>query len=308
MFNKIAVIGIPYFRDRHLQALKKLANEVVVFENEPAGEKEVLEQASGADAVICKWAHITTAVMGANPLKYVGVSATGYNYVDVEECKRKGVAVTNVPGYAREAVAELVFAQVLCMARKLREADKFVRGGGAEKEWFGFIGFELKGKTLGIIGLGQIGSRIAEIGQAFGMRVVHNSVNEAKSYHFLPLEELLKESDIISLNIPLTQNTRGMVGEKELALMKKGAILVNTARGAVVDEKALLAALKENRVSACLDVYWGDRPPKEFLGLPNVLFTPHTGWASRDALDNLSDETIANLEAFVRGDLRNRVA
>ena len=177
-------------------------------------------------------------------LKMISVAFTGVDHVDMDYCRERGILVSNCAGYSNTAVSELVFGLALSLYRRIIECDRAVRAG---KDKTGLVGLELAGKTFGIIGMGAIGTRTAQLAKAFGCRVLgfNRSPKQVEGVRMVELDELLRESDIASLHVPLTEQTRGMIGEREIGLMKPSAILINTARGPVVDSAALAAALKE---------------------------------------------------------------
>ena len=274
-------------------------------------------QAGGAQAIVCSKAPVTKAVMDAfKNLKYVGVFATGYNNVDIEAAKERGVALCNVPGYSGGAVAQLVFTFILmsagCTHLYIEETG---RGDWISSPSFSMITHktvELEGKTLGILGYGDIGKRVAALGRAFGMRViVHTRTPRDDSFvTFVSREALLKESDFLSLNAPLTPKTADFINEESLALMKKSAVLINTARGGLVNEQALAEALKMGRIScACLDVLKSEPMAKDcpLFGLKNCYITPHIAWTPTETRERLSRIAAENLDAFLKGEEKNRV-
>lgn len=274
-------------------------------------------QAGGAQAIVCNKAPVTKAVMDAfKDLQYVGVFATGYNNVDVEAARERGIALCNVPGYSGGAVAQLVFTFILMSAGKTHlYMEETGRG-----EWIGYPSFsmlthntvELEGKTLGILGYGDIGKRVAALGHAFGMRVIVHTrtVKNDPAVLFVSREELLQQSDFLSLNAPLTTETADFINEESLGLMKKSAVLINTARGGLVNERALAAALREGAIdSACLDVLQSEPMAKDcpLFGLKNCFITPHIAWAPAETRARLACIAAENLSAFLRGEEKNRV-
>ncbi|NOZ88938.1 MAG: D-glycerate dehydrogenase [Crenarchaeota archaeon] len=252
-------------------------------------------------------------------LRIISQYAVGYDNIDVDCATRHGIYVTNTPDVLTEATAELTWALILAAARHLVKADRYVRSG----EWYRsgtgwhpelFLGMELRGKTLGIIGFGRIGRAVARIGaKGFGMKVLYYSrrrapreVEQELNARYVSLEELLRESDIVSLHVPLTPETRGMIGERELRMMKPTAILVNTARGAVVDPDALVKALREGWIAAAgLDVFHVEPLPPEhpLTKLDNVVLAPHIGSATREAREAMTCAVLENLLAFKRGEV-----
>ena len=280
---------------------------------------QVLERCSAASAVVVNKVKLPGSVLAQLPqLKLIAVSATGVDNVDIEAARERGIGVCNVRDYATHSVAEHVFMLMLALRRNLlRYHDAVQNGDWPRAEHFCMhlsSITDLAGSTLGIIGGGSLGTAVARLGQAFGMRVLlaerrHASVLRPGRVAF---EQVLREADVLSLHLPLTADNRGMIGALELELMKSTAILINTARGGLVDEAALSAALRAGRLcGAALDVLSQEPPPATHpllaLDLPNLIITPHMAWASRQAQQKLADEVIANIAAFVRGESRNRV-
>lgn len=238
-------------------------------------------------------------------LKLISNYGVGYNNIDIEYARQKGITVTNTPKSVNNPTAELALSLMLSAARRVAECNLRIR---TEKEnmWGTMrnLGFGLENKTLGIIGMGNIGKNVALKAQTFGMQVIyHNSRTEVPGYRRVSLETLLKESDFITLHTPLTPQTRHLIGEHELSLMKPTAILVNTARGAVIDEKALAAALAQRRITAAaLDVFEDEPHITEALyGLDNVILTPHIGTATIDARIAMGREALDNIRQFLQG-------
>lgn len=252
-------------------------------------------------------------------LRIVSQYAVGYDNIDVECATRLGIYVTNTPNVLTEATAELTWALILAAARHIVKADEYVRSGEWYRSGTGWhpellLGMELQGKTLGIVGFGRIGRAVARIGaKGFGMRVLYYSrhraprnIEEELNATYVPLERLLQESDIVSIHVPLTHETRGMIGERELRLMKPTAILVNTARGAVVDPDALVKALREGWIAgAGLDVFHEEPLPPDhpLTRLENVVLAPHIGSATRKAREAMTCAVLDNLLAFKRGEV-----
>ncbi|RJS77165.1 phosphoglycerate dehydrogenase, partial [Candidatus Bathyarchaeota archaeon] len=226
----------------------------------------------------------------AERLKVIGRAGVGLDNIDVEAAEKRGITVLNTPEAPADSTAELTIGLILALARKIPSADKSMKEGrwlkGRLKGW------QLKGKTIGLIGLGNIGLRVARLAKAFGMKILFTKrtppspeVLKELEAEFVPLEDLLRRSDVVSIHVPLTEETRGMIGERELSLIKEGAVLINTSRGAVVDEEALLNALQSGRLrGAALDVYTVE-PPKDLrlIKLPNVVCTPHIGAQTDEA-------------------------
>jgi glyoxylate reductase len=233
-------------------------------------------------------------------LRLVANYGVGYDGIDVEACARRGVAVTNTPDALGIATADLTMALVLATRRRLIEGDRFVREGKWASGWVAgeLLGGEIGGATLGIVGLGRIGSAVAERARAFGMNVLHTRRVDDGSPDRRELDELLRESDVVTLHVPLTEETHRLLDARRLALLRDGACLVNTARGAIVDEVALVAELASGRLSAGLDVF-ADEPhvPQALLGLPNVVLSPHVGSATRATREAATAELVANIQA-----------
>jgi glyoxylate reductase len=231
----------------------------------------------------------------------------GYDPVDVAACRERGIAVTNTPGVLDAAVADLTLALILACRRHLVAADGFVRDGRWRSGWAQpeLLGRDLEGATLGLVGLGRIGSAVARRAEAFDMNVVHHRRSDG-----LPLDELLASSDLVSLHVPLTEETRGLISRERLTLLRDGAALVNTARGAVVEEEALVDELASGRISAGLDVFVDEpRVPERLLGLPNVVLTPHLASATVETRAAMTRVLVENVLAFLSGDEPpNRVA
>jgi glyoxylate reductase len=248
---------------------------------------ELLKAIKGFDAVICTLEDvISDDVMAAcSNLKLVANVAVGYDNIDVEAATKRGILVTNTPGVLDETTADLAFALLMACARRVAEADRYVRDR-LWKDWTPdlMLGVDVYGKTLGIIGYGRIGQAMGRRGQGFGMEVLYTRRPGSSNTdpHAVSLDELLARSDFVSLHCPLTKETHHLIGEKQLSLMKPGAILINTARGAVVDSTALIAALASGRLhGAALDVYEGEpKVPEELLTMDNVVLAPHIGSAT----------------------------
>lgn len=244
-------------------------------------------------------------------LKVVANMAVGYDNVDVEECSRRGVVVTNTPGVLTETTADLAFALMMAAARRVPEAERFLRGG-KWKTWSPMLltGVDVFGATLGLIGLGRIGQAVAKRAKGFSMLVLYSGrsrrpdLEDALGVEWRGLDDLLRESDFVSIHVPLTETTRGMIGSREIALMKPTAVLVNTSRGPVVREPDLYEALREKRIFAAgLDVFETEPLPSDspFLGLPNVVLLPHIGSASVATRTKMAVMAARNLVQVLSG-------
>lgn len=295
--------------------------ELVVHARSANGD--VVARAAGAVAALTNKIAFSANEFAALPdLRYVGVLATGTNVVDLAAARAAGVAVTNVPSYAAASVAQHVFALILHVSQDVAGHAAAVRAGAwAASPDFCFFTkemFELDGKTLVLVGSGSIGGAVARIAEAFGMRVVRAAVPGSPTPAGgarTPLAEALRAADVVSLHCPLTDATRGMVDARFLAAMKPGAILINTARGPLIDETALIAALADGRLAGVgLDVLAVEPPPADHpLTDPRapwagrVVVTPHIGWGAIEARRRLAAEATENLRAFLGGARRNRV-
>ncbi len=280
---------------------------------------EVAEALWRASIAIVNKTPITRAVVEACPkLKLVAVAATGVNNVDLEACRERGIAVCNIRGYAEQTVPEHVFMMLLALRRNLLAwRESLRRGAWQQADKFCLFDHEihdLAGSTLGLIGHGSIGAGVERLARAFGMEVLiaEEKGAEATRPGRVPFDEVLARADQISLHVPLLDGTRDLIGAREFALMKKTALLINTARGGVVNEAALVSALKTRRIAGAGFDVLSVEPPRDGnplldLDLPNFLLTPHVAWASREAMQRLGDQLIDNIEAFVRGEARNRV-
>jgi glyoxylate reductase len=233
-------------------------------------------------------------------LRLVGNYGVGYDNVDVAACRERGIAVTNTPGVLDGAVADLTLALILACRRLVAAGDRFVREGRWRSGWAEpeLLGRDLSGSTLGLVGRGRIGSEVARRAEAFGMRVVHHRRTDG-----LPLDELLRTANVVSLHVPLTRDTRGLLSRGRLALLQDGATLVNTARGPIVDEVALVGELVSGRISAGLDVFADEpRVPERLLGLPNVVLSPHVASATVETRAAMTRVLVDNVLAFLRGE------
>lgn len=273
---------------------------------------QVAERCAGAQVVLTNKCPVRKEHIAQLPeLKYIGMIATGYDPVDIAFAKERGIVVTNVPGYSSEHVAQLVFSLILELADRVSLHDGAVKNG----EWMNCPDFtfqktrifELAGKTIGIVGYGSIGRRVGQIARGFGMTVLASARSAKPSedgVSFVPLDEAFSKSDVVTLHCPLTDQTRGLVNRSRVASMKRGAILINTARGPLVDQEAVLEGLKNGQLGgAGLDVL-GKEPPLQICELvkqPNCVVTPHIAWASAEARVRLMDQLAANLSAWLAG-------
>jgi glyoxylate reductase len=239
-------------------------------------------------------------------LRIVANYGVGYDRIDVAACVERGILVTNTPGVLDKATADLTFALILATMRQVVEGDRLVRSGAWTGSWSeGRLADDVNKSTLGILGLGRIGSAVARRAHGFDLRVLYTQRQpiETELGEFRDLDALFEESDIVSIHAPLTADTAGLVDARRLALLRDGACLVNTARGEIVDEEALVAELVSGRIRAGLDVFAHEpRVPRELLDLPNVVLTPHIGSATRQTREAMTRLVVDNLLAVERGD------
>lgn len=282
--------------------------------------EQVAERIAGADVVITNKAPVRAAALaGASRLKLVAVAATGTDVVDVAACQARGVTVSNIRAYAVNTVPEHTFALILALRRSvLAYRDSVARGRWVEAAQFCYFDHpirDLAGSTLGVVGDGALGKSVAKLGEAFGMRVLFSDYKGTSGMGplYTPFEQVLRTSDVITLHCPLMPSTRNLIGAAELALMERRPLLINTARGGLVDEAALAEALRSGQVAgAGFDVATTEPPPPDhplmrLLDLPNFILTPHVAWASREAIQGLADQLVDNVEAFWAGSPRNVV-
>ena len=302
--------------DMSWKGLEELG-ELMVYDRTKA--EETVARAADADIVLTNKVIINKEVIAQLPqLKYIGVLATGYNVVDIKAAHERGIIVTNVPAYSTESVAQMVFAHLLTVTNRTEHYAILNRQGrwstNPDFSYWDTELTELAGKTFGIVGLGNIGSRVAQIALAFGMKV---KALTSKTADALPigiekasLEELLTASDVLSLHCPLTDNTRQMINSETLRQMKPTAILINTGRGPLVDDQAIAEALEEGRLAAfCADVLT-EEPPKAdnpLLKQPNAFITPHIAWATKEARIRLIQVATDNVSSFLNGKAVNVV-
>lgn len=296
-----------------LSDLRDIADLDIWEEDAPIPREELLRRIADKDALISLLSdRIDRDVIDrAKGLKVIGNYAVGFDNVDVEHATSKGIPVLNTPSVLTEATADLTFALLMAAARRIAEGERLVRSG-AFNSWGPtlLLGKDVWGATLGVVGAGKIGTAVLRRGKGFGMRLLYHSkprneeVEKELGAMYVPLEELLGSSDFVTLNVPLTAETRHLIGEKELAMMKRDAILINTSRGPVVDENALSKALTERRIqAAALDVY--EEEPKVhpwLLSIQNVVLAPHIGSATVTARTNMAKLVASGVAAVLKGE------
>ncbi len=302
--------------DLDTSALTAVLPGLVIHEQTP--QSEVPARIAGHEVVLLNKCRITREMMAANPqLRLVALTATGVDNVDVAAAREAGIAVTNLRDYCTPSVVQHVFAVLLSLTHHLGEYDRLTRSGGwgraGQFSVFPYPIRELRGRTMGIVGHGALGRGVATVAEALGMQVlIANRPGGEPRPGRVDLIDLLPRVDVLSLHCPLTPATRGLIGPGEIARMKPDAVIINTARGALVDAAALADALRAGRLGgAGIDVLEQEPPvdgsPLLDRSIPNLIVTPHTAWAARESRQRCLDELAANVEAFLRGERRNRV-
>lgn len=300
--------------ESYLEEIRAMGHEVEAFGDRPQNAEALCSRVREADAVIITNLPFPGEVLRqCERLRYVDVAFTGVDHLDVACCREKGISVSNASGYSDVAVAELALSMMLARSRNIVPCNEAVRQGGTKD---GLVGTELFNKTLGVVGTGKIGAAVIRLGLAFGMKVLAHSRTkkpelEALGVSFLPLEELMAQSDIVSLHVPLNDATRGLISQEMLGLMRPTAMLINTARGPVVDNAALAEALQAGRIAgAGIDVFETEPPIPDshpLLNAPNTLLTPHVAFATREALERRAEIVFDNLKAWLGGTVQNQI-
>ena len=290
------------------EPLKAAGHEITAYDTKETDQAKLLERVKDANIIILANQPLSGDIIRQCPdLKFLSVAFTGVDHVDLAACREKGITVCNAAGYSTNAVAELVFGLAISVIRNILPTDDRCRHEGTKD---GLVGFELSGKTFGIVGAGAIGSRVAQIAIAFGCRVIAYSRTpkpalEALGVTFVTKDELFKEADIVSLHTPLTPETKFLVDEATLRSMKPSAILINTARGPVVDSQSLANALNQGRLAgAGIDVFETEPPiPRDhpLLHAKHTVVTPHIAFASREALEKRADIVVDNILSWEKG-------
>lgn len=281
-------------------------------------ESEAAERLKDADAVLCNKTLLNRDnLKNSANLKYIGLFATGYNNIDIPYCKEKGIAVCNAPSYSTDAVAQLTFAFILELTNRVYAYKTMTdKGDWIKSRTFSMFPIpltELKGKTLGIIGLGSIGQKTAEIANAFGMNVIayNRSKKDVPNVTQTDLNTVLKESDILSLHCPLNAESENLINKDTIAIMKDGAILINTSRGAVVNENDAAQALKTGKLGGMGTDVLRKEPMSEdcpLYGITDCIITPHIAWAAKETRERLVEIVADNLKGFLKGEIKNNVA
>ncbi|WP_338337796.1 2-hydroxyacid dehydrogenase [Clostridium butyricum] len=283
--------------------------EITYYDNRVEDSETLIERSKDAEIVVLSNFQYRKDVIEKCPnLKMICVAFTGVDHVDIDYCKDRGITVCNCAGYSTVAVADLVFGLLINIYRNIVECNIVTRKGGTKN---GLVGFELEGKKFGVIGTGAIGMRVANIAKAFGCEVYEYSrtVKEGKEIKYVDLNTLLSTCDVISLHVPLNENTKGLINEENIKLMKKNAILINTARGPVVDSKALSDALKNNIIAgAGIDVFEIEPPiPVDHVlfDAPNLIVTPHVAFATKESMVKRAEIVFDNIDKYINGSSQN---
>lgn len=295
-------------------ALQAAGHEFVYYTSKEAQQDKLLARVQDADIIMLANQPLSAEIINACPkLKMLSVAFTGVDHVALDACRARKILVCNAAGYSTNAVAELTFGLAISVIRNIVPCDARCRRAETKD---GLVGFELFGKTFGVVGTGAIGARVAKIAAAFGCRVLAYSRTAKQELvdagvQYVSLDELLAQSDFVSLHVPLTDATRGLINADAIAKMKQGAVLLNTARGPVVDSAALAEALNAGKLAgAGIDVFEGEPPIAEnhpLCSAKNTVLTPHVAFASREALETRADIVFANIEKWLNGAPQNVV-
>lgn len=295
-------------------ALQAAGHEFVYYTSKEAQQDKLLERVQDADIIMLANQPLSAEIINACPkLKMLSVAFTGVDHVALDACRARNILVCNAAGYSTNAVAELTFGLAISVIRNIVPCDARCRKAETKD---GLVGFELFGKTFGVVGTGAIGARVAKIAAAFGCKVLAYSRTAKQELvdagvQYVSLDELLAQSDFVSLHVPLTEATRGLINADAIAKMKQGAVLLNTARGPVVDSAALAEALNAGKLAgAGIDVFEGEPPIAEdhpLCSAKNTVLTPHVAFASREALETRADIVFANIEKWLNGAPQNVV-
>lgn len=295
-------------------ALQAAGHEFVYYTSKETQQDKLLARVQDADIIMLANQPLSAEIINGCPkLKMLSVAFTGVDHVALDACRARNILVCNAAGYSTNAVAELTFGLAISVIRNIVPCDARCRRAETKD---GLVGFELFGKTFGVVGTGAIGARVAKIAAAFGCRVLAYSRTEKQKLvdagvQYVSLDELLAQSDFLSLHVPLTDATRGLINAAAIAKMKQGAVLLNTARGPVVDSAALAAALNAGKLAgAGIDVFEGEPPIAKdhpLCSAKNTVLTPHVAFASREALETRADIVFANVEKWLAGAPQNIV-
>lgn len=306
---KIVVIEPLGVEQKKLQSIaeRKIGDkaEILYYPTRKVDVHELSERGKDADIIVVSNLPLKSDVLeNCKNLKMISVAFTGVDHIAMDYCKEKEIIVSNCAGYSTKSVSELVFGMLLCLYRNIIKCDEAVRNGGTKD---GLVGNEISGKKFGIVGTGAIGLKTAAIAQAFGCEVYAYSRTKKNigGITYLPLNKLMSECDIVSLHVPLNEQTAGMINAEMIALMKSNAILINTARGPIVDSDALANALKAGKIAgACIDVFENEPPIVKghpIFSCPNVVATPHIAFATKEAMIIRAGMVFDNVLAYLNG-------
>ena len=281
-------------------------------------QKEIAQRIENAEAVITNKRKLNREnLQNAKNLKLICVTATGYDNIDLDYCRKRGIALCNVPGYSTDSVCQVTLAMVLSLSTRLEEYRNYVRSGaysaGKTANFLGYPWMELAGKTWGVVGGGAIGQKVAEVASAMGCRVLMCRRKDDPRFETADIGRICAEADILTVHVPLSDSTRTLISRERIEKMKPTAIVVNTARGAVADEQALAEAVETGKIGALgVDVYGTEpfpagHPYTKIAGMPNVCLTPHMAWSALEARNRCVREVAENIRAFARGEVRNRI-
>lgn len=289
-------------------------HELDIYNSIAKDDKEAMDRVRDTDILIVANSPLSGDVIrSAKKLKMIAVAFTGVDHVDLDACRERGVAVSNAAGYSTSSVAELAFGLMIDLYRNILPLDTVTREGGVKT---GYRQRDIYEKTLGVVGTGAIGSHVANIGLAFGARVIaynrsRNKELEARGVEYMELDDLLKESDIVTIHLPLTKGTEKLIGKRELGLMKEDSILINTARGPIVDNDALADALENDVIAgAGIDVFDIEPPlgkDEKLLSAKNSIVTPHIGFATEEAMVRRAEITFDNVDSWMAGEQKNTI-
>lgn len=297
--------------ENHKEKIESLGHEFEYFEESAGSDEEKIERLKDTDIAIITNKPLTSQVINNTKLDLIDVAFTGVDHVDLDACKEKGIKVLNASGYSDDSVAELVIGLTISVLRKFNENRSNIFNG--ENNYL--LGELIKGKTFGVIGTGNIGSKLIDLLSVFGCKIIAYSRTEkeeikAKGVEYVDLTTLLKGSDIVSLHIPNNNETKGFLGEEELNLMKEGAVLINCARGAVVDNDYLAKLLNEDKLRAGIDVFDMEPPLPEDYPLrnaKNVILTNHVAFYTKEAMEIRADIVFDNLYQYLEGNIVNEI-
>lgn len=297
--------------EKYSKKLEEMGHTFVSYKKDTNIETQI-ERVKDADVLMIANMPLDKKVIeNANNLKFIDVAFTGVDHIPVEEAKQRNIAISNASGYATQAVAELCISFMIQLLRKIKENEESCRKGGTKE---GLIGNLLCGKTVGIVGAGKIGKKVAELCKAFGCKVIaynRSTINDNSIDEQVSLEDLLKNSDIVSLHCPLTSETKGMIGKEQLKLMKETAILINTARGDVVKSADLAEALQNGTIAGVACDVFEKEPPLQLdyslLNTPNTIVTPHIAFSSVESMEERAEIVFDNLFSWLDGKQKNKI-